>query len=101
MTEKQREQMEDRRKENNLKKAMAGKAAEAYCKKAGLSLEKLKTQRFNWILDTVIFSQPSDTIPDGLCNDKATMPYPTLIMKEQDGELVFEQTEHTKKYLSN
>lgn len=85
-----------------LQRAMAEACAENYCRANGLSLEKLKAQRFEVIMDQMIFAQPTGVKPDGLCNDIATRPYPTLILRLDDnGELCIEQTEYTRKYLEN
>lgn len=85
-----------------LQRAMAEACAENYCRANGLSLEKLKAQRFEVIMDQMIFAQPTGVKPDGLCNDIATRPYPTLILRLDDkGELCIEQTEYTRKYLAN
>ena len=85
-----------------LQRAMAEACAENYCRANGLSLEKLKAQRFEVIMDQMIFAQPTGVKPDGLCNDIATRPYPTLILRLDDkGELCIEQTEYTRKHLAN
>ena len=85
-----------------LQRAMAEACAADYCHKHGLSLEKLKTQRFETIADMMVFAQPTGIAPDGLRNDIATRPYPTLIIRLDDsGKLVVEGTQHTEKYLGN
>ena len=84
----------------SLLRAMAEACAESYCKANGLSLEKLKAQRFEVIMDQMVFAQPTGVKPDGLRNDIATRPYPTLILRLDDkGEIKIEQTEYTRKYL--
>lgn len=84
-----------------LQRAMAEACAEGYCRANGLSMEKLRTQRFEVIMDQMVFAQPTGVKPDGLCNDIATRPYPTLILRLDDkGELCIEQTEYTQKYLA-
>ena len=83
-----------------FQKAMAMESAKAYCRANGLSWERLKEQRFDLMGLTAVFSQPSDVKPLGLTNDRETMPKPTLVIRYQDGTLVFEQTEHTTKYLA-
>lgn len=76
--------------------------AEKYCLQHDLSLEKLKTQRFEAVADRLVFAQPTGVQPDGLRNDIATQPVPTLILKaDSEGKLQIESTEHTRKYLSN
>ena len=89
-----------RKMENDLQKALALEAAKDYCKKNNLSLEKLKKQKFQIVYDSAIFAQPNNIIPNGLCNDLATQPKPTLIVKNNDLGLIVEQTEYTQKYLS-
>ena len=86
----------------SLQRAMAEACAADYCRKHGLSLEKLKTQRFETIADMMVFAQPTGVIPDGLRNDIATRPLPTLVIRLDDsGNLVIEGTSHTEKYLAN
>ena len=65
-------------------------------------MEKLKTQRFEMIGDKMIFAQPTGVAPDGLCNDIATRPFPTLVIHlDASGNLVVEATPHTYRYLAN
>ena len=82
-----------------LEKAITLQAARGYCEKNGLSEAKLSKQLLHFIDDTAIFSAPSNAVPDGLRNDIASQPIPVLIIEAKDGNLVFHQTEHTKKYL--
>ena len=82
-----------------LEKALALQASSEYCKKHGLSEDKLGRQRLYFIGDTAIFAAPSNVEPDGLKNDIATQPLPVLIVEVNDGALVFRQTEHTQEYL--
>lgn len=85
-----------------LQRVMAEAYAADYLKKNGLSMAKLKMQRFEIIDDMMIFAQPTGVKPDGLRNDLATRPYPTLILKlDENGNLLIETTEHTRKYLAN
>ncbi len=65
----------------------------------GFSLEKLKAQRFELSYHECGFFQSSDTTALGLINDQETMPKATLIIKNENGELVICETEYTKKYL--
>lgn len=65
----------------------------------GFSLEKLKAQRFELSYHECGFFQSSDTTALGLLNDQETMPKATLIIKNENGELVICETEYTKKYL--
>ena len=83
----------------NLRKAMAVELAREYCKKHGYALDKLQSQRYLELPSCVCFAQPSGVKPNGLMNDRETMPFPTLVIKLVDGQLAFETTEHTDKYL--
>lgn len=83
----------------SLQKALALEYAKQYCAQRGLSNEKLKAQRLEFINGAAIFAQPSGITPNGLLNDIATQPFPTLVIKLIDGKLTFETTEHTDKYL--
>lgn len=100
MQEYQVERQKRQQEEKKLKKAMAFQIAEEFCKKNSLSVEKLKQQRFDWIYGVAVFSQPSEVVPNGLTNDMETMPMPTLILKADDKDIEFEQTEYTQKYLA-
>ena len=85
-----------------LQRAMAEAVVAEYCKEHGLSLEKLKTQRFEAIADMMMFAQPTGIQPDGLRNDIETRPYPTLVIKlDSAGHLFIEETPHTAKFLAN
>ena len=85
-----------------LQRAMAEAVVAGYCKEHNLSLEKLKTQRFETIADMMMFAQPTGIQPDGLRNDIETRPYPTLVIKlDNSGQLLIEETQHTAKYLAN
>lgn len=86
--------------EKSFQRALAMESAKAYCKDNGLLWEKLAGQRFDLLGAVAVFSQPSAVPAQGLTNDQETMPKPTLVIRFQDGSLVFEQTEHTRKYLS-
>ena len=79
-----------------LQKSLATEYALSYCRKKGLATDKLLKQRFD---DHAIFSQPSGVKPNGLTNDMATMPFPTLIITCDADGLHIETTEHTEKYL--
>ena len=49
----------------------------------------------------MIFAQPTGVKPDGLCNDIASQPLPTLILSLDANEHIkVEPTEHTQKYLA-
>ena len=45
------------------------------------------------------FAQPSDIKPNGLINDRDTMPKVTLIIKFEDRQLRIEKTEYTEVFL--
>ncbi|MGN0468922.1 MAG: hypothetical protein ACI4GY_09385 [Acutalibacteraceae bacterium] len=100
MTEKQMQRNQEYKLNNVMQRALSLEVAKPFCKSNGLSFDKLKKQRFDFIYGTAIFSQPSGVEPKGLTNDKETMPLPTLIIKNIDGEIVFEQTEYTEQYLA-
>lgn len=95
-----RREIQQKQSEYALQRLMALQISRQYCAEHKLSFDKLSTQRFDFFNGIACFSQPSNVEPLGLTNDKATMPMPTLIIKHINGDIVFEQTEHTKKYLS-
>lgn len=97
--ERQRKQDEKREAEQRLGRAMALRIAEAYCAQHGYSVEKVRKQRFFLMYDEAIFAQPRGVEPDGLTNDRDTMPLPTLILTVDKGELVVRTTGHTDQYL--
>lgn len=82
-----------------LQKALAMEYAIDYCKHNGLASQKLLKQRVDVVSNHAIFFQPSDVKPDGLRNDLATLPFPTLIITFDGEKLSVETTEHTEKYL--
>ena len=83
-----------------LEKALTLQASREYCKKHGLSEDKLSKQLLHFIDNAAVFVAPSNVEPDGLRNDIATQPLPVLIIEVNDGALVFRQTEYTQKYLA-
>ncbi len=87
--------------EKELQKLLAIEFVKEYCHKNNLSLQKLKNQIFELSYDACGFLQPSDVVPEGLVNDRETMPKPTLIIKNVNGQLVIKSTEYTKIYLKN
>lgn len=91
---------QQKQSEYTLLRTMALNLSKQYCADNQLSYEKLNKQRFDFFNDIACFSQPSGVKPNGLLNDMATMPFPTLIIKTKDDEIVFEQTEYTQKYLA-
>lgn len=92
--------MKQQQATRSTQRALALEVAKGYCTENGLSYAKLCQQRFNLIYDEAIFSQPSDVVPDGLRNDLATQPKPTLIIKNVDGVVTVKETEYTKQYLT-
>lgn len=101
MTDKQRSKTEKEREERRLQRALSFRIAREYCSANGLSVEKLKNQEFYSIYGSAFFAQPSNVVPDGLCNDKETMPLVTLILNPDNNDNIeIKQTEFTKKYLS-
>ncbi len=80
-------------------KSCALAMAEEYCRKNGMSYDRLKSQRFERLCNFWCFLQPSDVEPQGLKNDMETIPKVTLILKVKDEKFCFEQTEHTAEYL--
>ena len=87
--------------EHALHRAMAVELARDYCKNHGYNPLKLQTQRYFELPSCVCFAQPRGVAPDGLRNDIATQPLPTLVIRFADGRLIFETTEHTDKYLKD
>jgi len=86
--------------EREIQKVLALEALREYCDENKLSIEKLKEERFELSYNECSFFHPSDIKPEGLLNDKETMPKVTLMLKLEDGQLKIEETEYTKKYLS-
>ncbi len=87
------------KEEKSLQRLLAIEYVKDYCMQKGFSLEKLKAQRFELSYHECGFFQSSDTTALGLINDQETMPKATLIIKNENGELVICETEYTKKYL--
>ena len=86
--------------EKSLQRLLAIEYVKDYCLQKGLSLERLKTQRFELSYHECGFFQPSDIPALGLVNDYETMPKATLIIKNENGRLIISETEYTKQYLS-
>lgn len=82
-----------------VERAIALHAACEYCRENGLSFDKLKQQRLLYIGGVAAFVAPSQVKPVGLLNDMATQPRPVLILRDNNGTLEFEQTEHTTRYI--
>ena len=71
-----------------------------YCESNKLDFSKLKKMVKGCGLDDIIiqYHDPAKGA-DGL-RDETPMPVVLWIRKMADGKLIFEQTEHTRKYLS-
>ncbi|MDE6909670.1 MAG: hypothetical protein K2P44_04270 [Lachnospiraceae bacterium] len=85
--------------EKEFQKALAIEYVKTFCLKNNLSLKKLQTQRFVLSGNECAFAQPSDIKPNGLINDRDTMPKVTLIIKFEDRQLRIEKTEYTEVFL--
>ena len=81
--------------------ALAFEIARGYCERNGLSVDKLRRQRFELIYDQAIFAQPGEAKPNGLINDLETQPKATLIIQCSEDRISVQETEYTRKYLAN
>ena len=73
---------------------------EKYCNDNGLSFEKVKKLSQCWGKDDLILQYyDKEKGKQGLL-DETPMPIVLMIKRNDNGELTFEQTEFTKKYLS-
>lgn len=90
-----------REKEREFLKALVLEYVKDFCVEHDFSFSKLQTQSFALSGNECAFAQPSDVEPQGLVNDMDTMPYVTLIIKFEDGQLKIEETEYTKIFLKN
>lgn len=71
----------------------------AYMLKNNLNFEATKKLSQGWNSNTLALSFCDSSLgSNGLLNDTPS-PLVLLIRREKDGHLVFEQTEHTQKYL--
>lgn len=93
------EKVDKWKEEKRLQRLLAIEYVKDYCIQNGLSLEKLKLQRFELSYNECGFFHPSDVTALGLTNDQETMPKATLIIKNENEELIICETEYTKKYL--
>lgn len=75
-----------------------------FCQDNGFSFEKASKLSKCWGKDDLIlqyFDPECDAVKKGLgLLDETPMPIVLSIFKQPDGSLKFEQTEHTRKYLS-
>ncbi len=72
---------------------------ERYCNTNGLDFEKLKQMSKCWGKNDIVFQYHDPEKGKMGLLDETPMPV-VLIVRQTQNELVFEQTEHTKKYLS-
>lgn len=86
--------------ERILQKELAIGYLQNYCKQNKLSIEKLKKEIFQLSYDQCVFFHPNNVTPNGLLNDIDTIPKATLVIRYEDGEMMIEQTEYTKEFLS-
>lgn len=70
-----------------------------YCENNGLSFEKARTMTQSWNKEMVLLGYDDGEKANGLLDD-TPLPVVLAIFKQPDGSLKFEQTEHTRKYLS-
>lgn len=75
----------------------------AFCESNGYSFEKAKKLSKCWGKDDLFlqyFDPNSESVKKGLgLLDETPMPL-VLYIRKENGKLVFEQTEHTRRYLS-
>lgn len=86
--------------EKELQRELAIAYVRSYCAENNLSLEKLKKEKFELSYNECGFAHPSEIEVNGLLNDKDTMPKLTLIIRYENDELIIEETEYTRNYLS-
>lgn len=76
----------------------------AFCNDNGYNFEKAKKLSKGWSKDDLVlqyFDPECESVKKGLgLLDETPMPVVLWIRKTPDGTLSFEQTEHTKRYLS-
>lgn len=72
----------------------------AYCESNGLSFEKAQKMSRGFDRTSVLLGYYDPNKKSNGLLDDTPMPAVLLISKEPDGSLKFEQTEHTKKYLT-
>lgn len=71
-----------------------------YCDINGLSFEKAKKMSQSWNRNSILLGyHDPEKGKTGLLDD-TPMPVVLAIFRQPDGSLKFEQTEHTRKYLS-
>ena len=92
--------VQQRKGVQGIEKAIALKAAQDYCKGNGLSLNKLGEQLLFITDEAAIFAAPRKTESTGLNSDLESQPIPVLYIVWKNGQIDFQQTEHTKKVLA-
>ncbi len=71
----------------------------SYCESNGLQFEKAKTLSQCWNKDTLVLQYHDPEKGKNGLLDETPMPL-VLVIKQENGGLLFSQTEHTKTYLS-
>lgn len=71
-----------------------------YCQNNNFNFEKLKTLSQCWGKDFLAFQYYDRSKGKNGLLDETPLPLVLLIRREKNGDLVFEQTEYTKKYLT-
>lgn len=95
------EKNSQREVEREFQKALAIEYAKNYCKKNGLSIQKLKNQNFALCdNECAFYVQPIDDIKtDQLVIDGTPKPQVTLIIRHENEELQIEETKYTEIFL--
>ena len=71
-----------------------------YCRQQGLNFDTAEKLSQSWNKNTVALSYRDPSKGSNGLLDDTPCPLVLLIRREKNGKLVFEQTEHTKKYLA-
>ena len=71
-----------------------------YCRQQGLNFDTAEKLSQSWNKNTVALSYRDPSKGSNGLLDDTPCPLVLLICREKNGKLVFEQTEHTKKYLA-
>lgn len=71
-----------------------------YCESNGLNYEKAKKLSKCWGKNDLLLQYYDPNGEKKGLLDETPMPLVLMISRQTDGTLIFEQTEHTKKYLS-
>lgn len=70
-----------------------------YCRQQGLNFDTAEKLSQSWNKNTVALSYRDPSKGSNGLLDDTPCPLVLLIRREKNGKLVFEQTEHTKKYI--